>query len=408
LSGYGEKMAAYESALGEVNVAAVEFVQGISVVKTFGQTGRAHRSFTEASHRFVDMFWGWVSSLIRVSSAAEVVLSPLTTLTVIAGAGTWFASNGWISATDLISFFLLGLVLTAPILTLGFAMGDVQIASAAAARVGALLDLAVLAEPKTPQTPDGNRIELESVSFSYDGERTVLDDVSLTLEPGTVTAVVGPSGSGKSTLAKMLCRFWDPTAGSITLGGIDLREISSDELYQRVGFVFQDVQLLGASIGDNIALARPDATRHEIETAARAAQIHERIEQLPGGYDARIGDVQLSGGEAQRVSIARALLADAPVLVLDEATAFADPESEAAIQSALSTLVEGRTLLVIAHRLSTIVGADQIVVVDDGRLAESGTHNELLALDGLYCRQWEADRRGAIGISGPGSVEVIA
>lgn len=391
--GYTEKMAAYEGALEDVNVGAVEFVQGISVVKTFGQAGRAHQSFTDAAHRFVDFFWSWVSRLIRVASAAEVVLSPLTTLTVIATAGTWFVSNGWLSTTDLVSFFLLGLVLTAPILTLGYAMTDIQTASSAAARVGALLDVPVLSEPEHPQVPDGNGITFDKLSFSYDGERDVLDAVSLTLEPGSVTAVVGPSGSGKSTLAKMLCRFWDPTKGAVRLGGVDLRDIASDELYRRVGFVFQDVQLLTASVAENIALARPDASREQIEAAARAANIHARIMQLPDGYDARIGDVTLSGGEAQRVSIARALLADAPVLVLDEATAFADPESEAAIQSALSTLVAGRTLLVIAHRLSTIVGADQIVVVDGGRIVEQGTHEELVALDGEYTQQWNADQR---------------
>ncbi len=393
-AGYRDKMEDYNRSLEEINVASVEFVQGISVVKTFGESGRAHRRFAKAANEFVDYFWNWVSGMLRISSASEIVLSPLMTLTVIAAAGTWFVSNGWISAVDLVLFFLLGLVMTAPILQLGYAMTDLQTASDAAARVGVLLATPTLTEVADPQRPEGNAVQFDSVSFSYDGRRTVLDDVTLHLQPGTVTALVGPSGSGKSTLAKLLCRFWDPTAGAVRIGGVDLRNIASDELYRHVGFVFQDVQLLRASIAENIALGRPGASRDDVIAAAQAAQIHERIEQFPNGYDTVVDEgAKLSGGEAQRVSIARALLADAPILVLDEATAFADPESEAAIQDALSNLAVGRTLLVIAHRLSTIVEADQIAVVDQGHVVELGRHGDLLDLDGLYAGQWAADQR---------------
>ncbi|MEM9654119.1 MAG: ABC transporter ATP-binding protein, partial [Actinomycetota bacterium] len=394
MQGYTDRMAAYNVALEEVNVGAVEFVQGISVIKTFGQTGRAHGRFISAANRFVDYFWNWVSGLLRISSIAEVALSPLMTLTVLTATGTWFVSRGWITAVDLVVFFLIGLALTAPILILGQAMNELQLGTEAARRIGVLLATPVLPETEEPQIPADDTVVFDAVGFSYDGDRDVLQDINLRLVPGTVTALVGPSGSGKSTLAKLLCRFWDPTAGAITLGGVDLRDVERDELYGHVGFVFQDVQLLRATVAENIALADPEASAAEIEAAARAANIHERIVALPDGYQSIVGETALlSGGEAQRVSIARALLADAPILVLDEATSFADPESEAVIQEALSTLAAGRTLVVIAHRLSTIVDADEIVVLQDGRITERGSHDQLVTADGEYQRQWQADQR---------------
>jgi ATP-binding cassette subfamily B protein len=210
------------------------------------------------------------------------------------------------------------------------------------------------------------------------------------LAPGTVTALVGASGAGKSTLAALLARFWDPTGGRITIGGVDLREIAGDELYRHVGLVLQDVRLLRASVRDNIRLACPDASDEQVEAAARAASIHERITRLPQGCDTIIGDGALSGGETQRLAIARTLLADTPVIVLDEATAHADPDSEAAVQDALSHLAVGRTVLVIAHRLHTIVDVDQIVVLDDGQVAQTGTHAELLEQGGRYAELWRA------------------
>lgn len=218
----------------------------------------------------------------------------------------------------------------------------------------------------------------------------MLRGLDLELTPGTITALVGPSGSGKSTLAKLLPRFYDVGAGRITIDGRDIREFTSEELYRTVGFVFQDVRLIRGSIRENLLIARPDADDAAIERASRAAQIHDRITALPRGYDSEIGvDATLSGGEAQRLSIARALLADTPVLVLDEATAFADPESEAAVQDALAALVAGRTVLVIAHRLHTITGVDRILVLENGTLVEQGTHAELRAAGGLYQRLWE-------------------
>ncbi len=391
MSGYGERMEAYNAALAQVNTGSVEFVQGIAVVKTFGQARRAHARFIDSANRFVDYFWAWAKGLLRVAAASDVALAPLTGLLVVSAAGTLFVAQGWIDAVDLVPFFLVGLAIAAPVLTLGHAATEMQVSSQAAARVAVMLDSPILPLSQQPRLPDGQRVEYREVSFSYDGVHEVLSEVDLALEPETVTALVGPSGSGKSTIAKLLCRLWDPTGGSVMLGGVDLQDIDPQELYRHVGFVFQDVQLLGMSVRENIRLGRPDATDAEVQAAAGAAQIHRRITELPDGYDSIVGiTALLSGGEAQRISIARALLADTPIVVLDEATAFADPESEAAIQDALSSLVAGRTLLVVAHRLWTVVGADQIAVIDRGRVVERGRHADLLAEGGLYRRLWDA------------------
>lgn len=331
--GYGEKMAAYNRSLEGVNAASVAFVQGIAVVKTFGQARRAHDRFIERTEAFVASFWEWVRGLIALSSATEVVLSPLFSLAVVLVCGVGLVAAGAAAPIDLLAFAVLAPGLTAPFLTLAYSQNDMMMAREAAGRITELLDAPVLPEPRATGTPAGTRVVYDRVGFTYDGRTEVLREIDLVLEPGTVTALVGPSGSGKTTVARLLPRFWDATAGRITVGDVPIGEIAPEELYRLVGFVFQDAQLLRASVRENIALGRPEASAADIEAAARAAQIHERIAALPRGYDSVVGeDAQLSGGEAQRVSIARALLADAPILVLDEATAFADPESEAAIQ----------------------------------------------------------------------------
>ena len=389
--GYGDKIAAYNAALSDVNAAAVEFVQGIAVIKSFGQAGNAYGRFVERTHAFVDYFWNWVRGLLGLSAATDIVLSPVFSLMTVLAAGLALVTAGMAAPADIVAGAVLAPGLTAPFLTLAFSQHEMMLAKEAADRIIGLLDAPALSTPAVTREPEGTRIVFERVSFSYDGETAALKDVDLTLEPGTVTALVGPSGSGKSTLARLLPRFWDPASGKIAIGGVPVAEIDPRRLYRTVGFVFQETQLLRATIRENIALARPDASMEEVERAARAAQIHDRIEALPCGYGTVAGDdARLSGGEAQRVSIARAILADAPVLVLDEATAFADPEAEAAIQDALSNLAAGRTLLVIAHRLHTVTTADQICVFDEGRIVERGGHNELLAQGGLYARFWAA------------------
>ena len=394
MSGYGEKLAIYDASIEAVNAAGVEFVQGISVVKTFGETRRAHTRYAEATESMLTTFWNWISGMFNTASLADLVLSPLATLTLVSGTGVWFVETGRMPVADLLLFMVLGLALTKPVLSLGYASNQITVAVAAARRVAALLRIPTMQEPTTPETPTSNLVELDAVSFAYADDEIVLHDINLDFVPGTVTALVGPSGSGKSTLGKLLCRFWDPTEGAVRLGGVDLRAISATERSSHVGFVFQDVQLIRASVHDNIALARPTATTDEVHAAAVAAQIHDRVMTLPRGYDSEIGvDAQLSGGERQRLSIARVLLANPPVLVLDEATAFADPDSEAEIQRALSNLSADRTLIVIAHRLSTIMHADNIVVLDEGRIVEQGRHHDLVDANQTYARLWQADSR---------------
>lgn len=389
-------MGDYSKGMEGVNSAAIEFVQGISVVKTFGQAGRAHRRFIETTERLLGLLSGMMGGSLRSGAFAEVILAPVTALVVVMTAGSVLSGMGRIDPVDIIPFALLGLGLTGPILALWHAASAAVEAGAASRRVKQLLATETLAEPEAPNAPVDERLELQDVSFRYDGVHNALDGISLVLEPGTITALVGRSGSGKTTIAKLIPRFWDPATGRIMLGGVDIRRMASRELYRHVSFVFQDVQLLQTSVLDNIRLARPTATLAEVEAVARSAQIHQRILELPRGYDSEVGeDALFSGGEAQRVSIARALLADTPILVLDEATAFADPESEALIQDALSVLAAGRTLLVIAHRLSTIQNADQIVVLDRGRIAEQGTHADLLAQGGIYKKLWADHERAA-------------
>lgn len=390
MEGYAE----YDRSLVRIGAAAVEFAQGIAVVKAFGQTGRAHRRFADAADAMAEFFLGWVRGTYRRSAVTEVLMSPVFMLSWLLGAGTAFVTAGWAKPLDLLPFALLGLGLTGPLHSIAFSYHDIRTARQAATRVGDLLATTPLTEPAAPREPDGTTVRFEQAGYSYDAGTVALDGIDLVLAPGTVTALVGPSGSGKTTLARLLPRFFDPTAGTVRIGGVDLRELGADRLYRLVSFVFQDVQLLRTSVRDNIALARPEASDADVVAAARAAQIHHRITALPRGYDSVVGaDAQFSGGEAQRVSIARALLADTPILVLDEATAFTDPESEAAITDALSELVAGRTLLVIAHRLSTITAADRIVVLDRGRVVERGRHDELLVADGNYARSWAAHER---------------
>jgi ATP-binding cassette subfamily B protein len=388
-----EAYADFQCSMLGVNAASVELVEGITVVKVFGVAGRAHRRFLDATTSFVTGFRAVKERELRGRAVAGIVMSPLLTLTVVLAFAALFVSRGWTDPIDVVPFALLAMGIARPLFGLSFARANLQQARAAAGRIIALLATPPLPEPVQPTPPDGERITFEGVHFAY-GETQALRGVDLVLEPGTVTALVGPSGAGKSTIARLLPRFWDPTEGRITLGGVDLRDVGSEELHRHVGFVFQDVQLLRTTVRENIALARPDATDAEVEAAARAAQVHDRIARLPGGYGAIVGEeARFSGGEAQRLSIARALLADTPVLVLDEATAFADPESEAAIQRAIAELVAGRTLLVIAHRLQTVVGADQIAVVDGGRIVESGRHDDLLAHGGRYRALWDAHER---------------
>jgi ATP-binding cassette subfamily B protein len=374
----------FDAAMGRIQNSVVEFVQGIAVVKAYGGADRAHHRFRTAVDDFVGTFVRWVGGVSAIAAGMQLAVSPPFVLLVVLTGGAAFVTDGSLAPADLLPFLLLGLGLTAPVAALGHGFDDIQAAGRALGRIREVLGVPSLPEPAHPVAPVGHRVELLGVRFAYVPGREVLRGVDLVLEPGTVTAVVGPSGSGKSTLVKLLPRFFDPTHGSVVLGGVDLREVSG--LYRSISFVLQDVRLLRASVLDNIALAVPEAGMDDVVRAARAAGIHDRVLALPDGYGTVLGDgITLSGGEAQRISIARALLADTPVLVLDEATAFADPATEKAVRALLAG---DRTVLVIAHRLDTIVGADTVVVLDDGEIVEQGPPADLLTRNGPFAALW--------------------
>ncbi|WP_227984346.1 ABC transporter ATP-binding protein [Nocardia spumae] len=396
----------------------IEFVDGIQVVRAFGRARKAHSTYQRAVDNTADSLLAWKTPMTRLQSASELLLTPVLLMLVVVVAGLGFADLGWMDPVDILPFLLLGIGLGSALLGIGFGGQALREGGAAALRLHELQQTPELATragggpataPATAtatEAPVGPVVRFENVSFGYRADRTVLRELDFELAPGTITALVGPSGSGKSTLARLLPRFYDVTDGRITIGDRDVRDFSTEELYRTVGFVLQDVRMIRGTIRENIALARPEADAETIERAARAAQIHDRILELPRGYDSEIGvDAVLSGGEAQRLSIARTLLADTPILVLDEATAFADPESEAAVQDALAVLVAGRTVVVIAHRLHTITGVNRILVLDNGAVAESGEHATLSVAGGLYQRLWEQNE-ASIGVLGQSPVAV--
>ncbi|MEU9689410.1 ABC transporter ATP-binding protein [Amycolatopsis japonica] len=381
----------FDRGMAGISDSVVEFVQGIAVVKAFGGAGRAHRRFRTAADDFVATFTRWVRGMAGPAAGMQLALSPPFVLLVVLIGGTLLITGGGLAPVDLLLFLVLGLGLTAPVAALGHGFDELQAARRATGRIRDVLGVRPLPEPENPLVPQGHRVELRDVRFGYDTDREVLHGIDLVLEPGTVTALVGPSGGGKSTLVTLLPRFFDPTEGTILLGGVDLREISGEELYRKVSFVFQDVRLLRASVAENIALAVPHADLDDVVRAARLANIHDRILELPRGYETVLHEeTGLSGGEAQRISLARALLADTPVLVLDEATAFADPQTELAVRRALATARADRTILVIAHRLETVVDADTVVLLENGVIAERGKPAELLTRNGKFSAFWRS------------------
>ena len=378
LKGMNAKTVEMDRKLADVSSTMVEFVAGIPVVKAFGRAGRAHGAYLAAADGFSRFYRDWAMSLMTVACLSYTWVSIPVVLLVDLGGGSLLMSAGVVTLPQVLAATLIALVLPGALITIVSISWSYQVAGAAALRLCEVLDTPVLPAPAAPKQPDGARVEIDAVSFSY-GDNLAVDDVSLDLEPGTVTALLGPSGSGKSTLATLIARFADPDAGAVRIGGVDLRDMDEKTLYSTVSFVLQDAQLLGATVRENIALGRPEATDDQVRAAARAARIDSEIMALPHGYDTVLGrETALSGGQEQRIAIARAILLDTPVLLMDEATAMADPESEAEIQEALSALVRGRTVLVIAHRPAAVRGAHRIAVMERGRIVASGTHGELL------------------------------
>lgn len=395
MTGYSEKVESLTLAQRRINAATIEYVDGIQVVKAFGQEGRAFGRFSAAVDDFCDQLREWSAEVTGPYLATMVLLAPPTMLLVVLSGGTALVAADWIEPVDLLPFLLVGVGLPVPLTMLGDGIQQLRRARLAAGHLADVLEAPALAEADPPSIPKGSDVELDSVSVCYDGRAQALTDVTATLPAGTVTAVVGPSGSGKTTLARAVARYFDVDTGTVRLGGVDVRQVATRDLLRRISMVFQDIVLVRDTMRENIRLGRPEATDDEVEAAARVAQIHEVIQALPAGYDTVLGEDggQLSGGERQRITIARAILQDAPVVILDEATASVDPENEAAVHDALAALLSGRTVLVIAHRLHTVADADQILVLDHGRVVERGNHAELLAADGLYARMWRAQER---------------
>ena len=382
----------WDDAKARVSSATVEFAHGIAVVKTFGQAGRASADYRRAVDDYADFFGRLMVPMIGASSLGLAIVSAPSVLATMALLGLLLLHLGWVDFTGFVAGLVLGVGLAGPLTQMDSYDVRLRAAREAAARIGEFLATPVLPVPDAPAVAEGGEVVFDDVGFAYDphGPDT-LSQVSLRLPQGTVTALVGRSGAGKSTLAALVPRFWDVRDGAVRVGGQDVRDLEPAALYRSVAFVFQGTRLVPMSVRDNIRLARPGAGDEEVVAAARAAGIHDRVAALPRGYDSVVGvDALLSGGEAQRVTIARALLEDAPVLVLDEPTSFADPENEVRLQAAVARAAEGRTVLVIAHRLTSVTAADQIAVMEAGRVVEVGTHAELLARAGAYRGLWQA------------------
>ena len=384
------KMTEYEAANEHIHQVAVEFAQGMPIVRTFDDGSGTFRRYTTAVDGFITVLRAWSDANSVPSRLTRTTTVAIPTLMCVAGAGVWLVGRGSVSAGQVLGVAVLSGAIVEQILPVAFMTELVRAATKAATRITSVLDVAPLPEPSQPRSPADASIVFDNVTFGYDDDRTALENVSFTVPAGSVCAIVGGSGSGKSTIARLTARFWDVGEGAVRVGGIDVRDIATPVLLQTVSLVTQEVFVTADTIRSNIMMARPTAIPAEVAAAVSAAQLDEVIARLPNGLDTPAGDrgVFLSGGERQRISLARAILADAPIVVLDEATASMDPENEAAVHTAVARLCAGRTVLVIAHRLSTITSADQILVIERGHLVESGRHAELLAANGRYASLW--------------------
>lgn len=389
-------MAEYQAAQDRMAKAGTEYVRGIPVVKIFQQTVYSFKAFQQAIEDYstkAEYYQGDICRVpqsinLTVTEGAFLFLVPVV-LFLAPGALETGDFEGFV--TNFAFYAVFSAILSTALARIMFAASGMMLADTALGRIQPVMDAPTLPAPDKPQTPKDNRVVFRDVSFTYDGAQTpALSHLSFTAEPGETVALVGPSGGGKTTAASLIPRFWDVDEGTVEVGGVDVRQIDPHVLMDQVAFVFQNNRLFKASILENVRAARPNASREQVLAALEAAQCSDILEKLPQGLDTVIGTegTYLSGGEAQRVALARAILKDAPIVVLDEATAFADPENEALIQKAFARLTKGRTVIMIAHRLSTVVGADKILVLDNGQLIEQGTHKELIVAGGLYTQMW--------------------
>ena len=370
--------------------AIVEYIGGIEVVKAFSQSAGSYKKYSDAVNYNANYYVDWMRENQKTMSAYNAILPSVLICVLPCGFSFWLSGSLELSTFLSIVIFSLGLV--GPIIAAFTFTDDLAVLGTNVEEISQLLNAEELNHKETPIKLEDTGISLRSVSFSYDGTTEVLHDVNLAIHPGTMTALVGPSGSGKSTVAKLIAGYWDVTSGSITLGGHELKDIPLSEIADQISYVSQDNYLFNRSIRENIRMGRPSATDAEVEQAAKQSGCDAFIRKLDNGYDTVVGSAgsHLSGGERQRIAIARAMLKNAPVVILDEATAYIDPENEALVQKAISALTVGKTLIVIAHRLSTIVGADNIVVVKDGTIHAQGTHEKLLETCPLYRDMWQA------------------
>lgn len=391
---YGPRYARVLDASKNMDAAIVEYIGGIEVIKGFNQSTASYGRYVDAVRANEDAKVTWFRQT-NPFYVAGVTIMPSCLIGVLP-LGSFLYLSGDISASALITCIILALGLVKPLMQALRYTDSLAMVDSTVAEVSTLLDAPEMKCPSTPVEIPDYRITFDKVSFGY-GKEEVLHGISLAIEPHAMTALVGPSGSGKSTVARLIASFWEADGGSVGIGGIDVKNIPLEQVMRSISYVTQDNYLFDLSVRENIRMGKPDASDAEVEEAAQRASCHEFICALPAGYDTCVGNAgaRLSGGERQRIAIARAVLKNAPIVILDEATAFTDPENEAAIQASISGLVAGKTLIIIAHHLSTTVGADKIVVMDHGRVSAEGTHHELLESSPLYRSLWNAQQEAA-------------
>jgi ATP-binding cassette subfamily B protein len=385
-----KRMRPWYAANEHMTATIIEYISGMEVIKVFGQQSRSFKKYSDAAGHYRDKTLAWYKACFVYMTSYAILLP--AALLVMLPVGIWLYLGGTLTPSAFVLSLLLGMSIGVPALRLINFIPQFPQLKYKAARIEGMFDIPDMPEG-VKSAPARHDIAFENVTFAY-GDTNVIQNLTLAMPENSVTALIGESGAGKSTLAKLIMRFWDVRAGAVKIGGTDIRDIKFDALMDKISYVSQDNFLFNASIAENIRFAKPDATDEDVIQAAKRAQCHAFIREMPGGYDTVVGSSgdKLSGGQKQRICIARAILKDAPVVILDEATSFADPENEDRIQEALSRLIAGKTVVIVAHRLSTITEADNIVLLASGELADQGKHEELLARAPLYKKLWDAHR----------------